>query len=108
MYFTYIQHNSGGDFDILEEMGIGHIVIFKAKNAKKANELAESIGMYFNGVADGFDCPCCGDRWYPLDDADSTKQPEIYGKPVNEHKNNKDHRYDDIFIHHSKDNIEQL
>ena len=26
--------------------------------------LAEDIGLYFDGVEQGMDCSCCGDRWY--------------------------------------------
>ena len=31
-----------------------------------ANDIAQGNGIYFNGVADGIDCDCCGDRWYPV------------------------------------------
>ena len=40
MYFTFNQNNSGGDLDILEEVGIGINVIIEAKDAKQANAFA--------------------------------------------------------------------
>jgi len=28
-----------------------------------ATKAAETVGLYLNGVAEGKDCRCCGDRW---------------------------------------------
>lgn len=74
-FFYYSQNNSGGIFD--EDLGYG--VIIEADNAKKANQKAEDIGLYFDGCRDGLDCPCCGDRWYECSEGDETETPEIYG-----------------------------
>jgi hypothetical protein len=38
-------------------------VIISAENAEEANKFAEKQGIYFDGVINGSDCPCCGDRW---------------------------------------------
>lgn len=62
MWYHYRQNNSGGYWHspAIE-------VIIEADNAAKANAIAQSHGLYFDG--DG-DCPCCGNRW-----------SEAYGKP---------------------------
>jgi len=60
-FYTFEQNNSFG-IDI-QNSGIGWIVVIEAESSDAANERAESIGIYFNGVAEGRDCECCGDRW---------------------------------------------
>ena len=30
----------------------------------------------------GNDCPCCGDRWYRVDESDGSDVPSIYGTPL--------------------------
>lgn len=73
MFYKFDQNNSGGSFDY--NKNISAQVIIEAKNSKEADRKAKEIGIYFNGVEDGFDCECCGDRWYgctehkTLDDA---------------------------------------
>lgn len=63
--YEFDQNNSGGSYDINESAGIGVRVYIEAYNADQANDHAERIGLYFNGVENGSDCECCGDRWYP-------------------------------------------
>lgn len=75
-FYTFNQNNSGGRFD----ENLGQFVIIEAASKDEANDKAESIGIYFNGVVNGEDCPCCGDRWYPADDWDAGDTPLIYGK----------------------------
>jgi hypothetical protein len=59
MFYTYRENNSGGEF-----YGPALYVIIEADSPEEANERAVAeAGLYFNGVADGIDCPCCGDRW---------------------------------------------
>ena len=58
-FYQYRQNNSGGSFD--EEMGL--VVFVEAGAAEEADHRAKGIGIYFNGVDSGSDCPCCGDRW---------------------------------------------
>ena len=70
MFFPYNQNNSGGHYFTDKNRGISARVIIEADNADEANERAEKIGMHLNGVANGYDCPCCGDRWYEVDDSD--------------------------------------
>lgn len=84
-FFTFIQNNSYGRFDFDKRQGITHIVIVEAPTYKDANFRAESIGLYFDGVATGLDCPCCGDRWYQkYDERDGEDVPMYYNTPVDE------------------------
>ena len=72
-YFKFRQNNSFGHF-------VGTPLVFvQANNAARANRIAQDNGIYFNGVADGVDCDCCGDRWYPVNDGDAQAQPSSYG-----------------------------
>ena len=66
--YLFDQNNSGGIF-IVDDKVCPRVYI-TAKNSKEANEKAESIGIYFDGVANGLDCPCCGDRWNRVDEYD--------------------------------------
>lgn len=66
--YQFKQNNSGGHFIINDEVCPN--VYITAKNSKEANEKAESIGIYFDGVIEGVDCPCCGDRWHRVDEDD--------------------------------------
>lgn len=61
-FYEYDQNNSGGSF--IENDKLCHRVIIEAESEKEADEIAKNIGIYFNGVAKGYDCECCGDRWY--------------------------------------------
>lgn len=62
MFFVYHQNNSGGSFEVNND--VGHEVIIEADTMLEANFKAQQIGIYFNGIAAGYDCDCCGDRWY--------------------------------------------
>lgn len=87
-FFHYIQNNSGGSFDYDEVAGITHHVIIEAENATLADSKLESIGGYFDGCANGRDCSCCGDRWYPAYEGD--EEPLVYGNKVTD--------YDEMFV----------
>jgi hypothetical protein len=80
-WFTFSQNNSGGRFAVDDK--VDAYVIIQAPDADTANQLAERIGIYFNGVFDGYDCECCGDRWSSLFSYDDgTDTPQIYGQEV--------------------------
>lgn len=64
MWYEYSQNNSGGTHVYDDNRGLSEWVFIEADSAKEADEHAESIGIYFNGVDDDMDCDCCGDRWY--------------------------------------------
>ena len=82
MFYTYRQNNSYGVFDVDEH--VKHYVIIEADAASEADKKAENLGIYFDGVEKGRDCPCCGDRWhkaYSLGAGiEGTKEPEIWGQ----------------------------
>jgi hypothetical protein len=62
-YYEFDQNNSGGRFDVDDERGIGPSVWIEAVDVAQASSRAEDIGIYFEGVREGRDCECCGDRW---------------------------------------------
>jgi hypothetical protein len=68
-YFKFSQNNSGGHFEIDDERGIGVEVLVEAVDLGHSISRASDIGLYFDGVAAGIDCQCCGDRWsHPWND----------------------------------------
>lgn len=79
MFYTYYQNNSGGGFQEDKHLGIDQFVIIEANTMRESKKRAESIGLYFDGVIEGIDCACCGDRWTAPDDSES---PEVYCSPV--------------------------
>lgn len=82
--------------------GIGVVVWVEALTFEAANERARGIGIYFNGIDSGQDCPCCGDRWSEPWDGDEMKAvPEI------------DEKYDfgwhdTVYVHHADARIERI
>ena len=65
-FFLYRQNNSGGHFVV--DDNLSREVAIEADTEEQANDIAEGYGIYFNGVSEGIDCPCCGDRWYSPDE----------------------------------------
>jgi hypothetical protein len=80
MFYTFNQNNSGGSFDFDPQAGVSHFVIVEADSDLDALSRAEDIGLYFDGIEKGYDCECCGDRWYQPYEADQT--PQVYGRVV--------------------------
>lgn len=105
-FYTYSQNNSGGSFTISEKDGICEYVIIEAANASQANARAEEIGLYFNGCEDGYDCSCCGDRWYSASESDGSDVPSIYGELVENVK--KDLYQHNCFIHYLDGTIKKV
>lgn len=64
MFYHFDQNNSGGRFH--NDNRVCNHVIIEACCAAEANERAEGLGIYFDGVENDQDCACCGDRWYPV------------------------------------------
>ena len=78
-FFEFNQNNSGGSFDV--DDNVCHRVVIEADTAAEATAKAEELGCYWNGVANGMDCSCCGDRWYELwGDDDVLKFPLQHGE----------------------------
>lgn len=105
-FYTYSQNNSGGSFTISEERGICEYVIIEAANAGQANARAEEIGLYFYGCEDGYDCPCCGDRWHPAFESSGSDVPSICGEPVENVQ--KDIFINRCFIHYLDGTIKKV
>lgn len=61
-FYKFNQNNSGGSFDLTDDLT--HLVFIEASDEDATIHKFEQIGGYFNGVEDGVDCECCGDRWY--------------------------------------------
>ncbi len=84
-FWTLNQNNSGGDFIFDKKAGLTHRVIIEAKTVDEASARAQDAGVYYDGVSDGRDCGCCGDRWNePYGDGEST--PQVYGYPFKDWK----------------------
>ena len=76
MFYEFNQNNSGGYF--VENDTLCHRLFIEADNVKEAINKAEELGCYWDGVASGIDCSCCGDRWHePWDD-----EGEIFPKEL--------------------------
>lgn len=106
MFFHFSQNNSGGSFDYDEPAGITHHVVIEADSLEEANQRAEAIGLYWDGVGAGKDCECCGDRWSPAWSGDEV--PAVYGKPVTESEDGLFHWMPgyEVFIHYKDGRIE--
>ena len=76
-FYCFSQNNSGGFFINDDDKGICEYVIIEAESGDDANERAEKIGLYFDGVLDGEDCDCCGDRWYRAYDEEGEYTPML-------------------------------
>ena len=71
MIYNFDQNNSGGYYAKPAQ----NIIVKDARDEKHAIDIALKAGMYFDGVADGTDCDCCGDRWVPMaQEYDSLKE----------------------------------
>lgn len=76
-FYEFSQNNSGGSFDV--DNKVCHRLFIEAPNAEAANDIAESLGVYFDGFGD---CPCCGNRWYEADEYNLEEFPKDYGDEV--------------------------
>ena len=63
-WFEFGQNNSGGTWDVSDKLC--HRVFIEAESPTAATDIAEELGIYFDGCTKGLDCDCCGDRWSPL------------------------------------------
>lgn len=62
MFYEFDQNNSGGYF--VEDNTLCHRLFIEADSLSEAISKAEDLGCYWDGVASGIDCSCCGDRWH--------------------------------------------
>lgn len=111
MFFTYDQNNSGGSFSF-EKGKIAQYVIIEADTEWEADVLAQTLGIYFNGVENGLDCECCGDRWYEARGV-GDKVPSIRRMLVEEWANGEKKYYTDwmdgnpdVYVHYLDGRVE--
>jgi hypothetical protein len=74
-FYLYDQNNAGGGFDVNDKVTTQ--VLIEAPSEKRADAIAESIGIYFDGFENDRDCPCCGDRWRRASDYDAVEQDKV-------------------------------
>lgn len=79
MFFEFRQNNSGGRFTFDAARGISVSVWVEADSKDEAVLKAEELGIYFDGVSEGRDCDCCGDRWYRPWDEGQEDPPSSVG-----------------------------
>jgi hypothetical protein len=71
VFYRYTQINVGGCF-------IGpQVVLVEAASLEEAEARAAEAGVYFDGVAAGLDCECCGDRWTRYPDEFNTREEAV-------------------------------
>lgn len=64
MWWHFRQSNPGGVFHL--DNNLCENLFIEASTEEEAIAKAQAMGVYFNGVSEGLDCPCCNDRWdYP-------------------------------------------
>lgn len=91
MFYLFRQNNSGGSFEI-DAVNIGPRVWIEADTPEEANVYAQALGIYFDGVENGYDCECCGDRWEHATTYDEYEAVKVYPEfDFNYH--------DEIYIH---------
>ena len=74
MFYEFSQNNSGGSLIVNENLC--DRVIIEADSKNEAISKGEELGMYWNGVSCGIDCPCCGDRWNEPEEVDLIRYQE--------------------------------
>lgn len=61
-FYDFDQNNSGGSFITNDKLCWK--LFIEAETYDEAVNKAEELGCYWDGVEEGIDCSCCGDRWY--------------------------------------------
>ena len=86
--YVYWQNNSGGYFREIRKTYKDNMLILPVKREGFSSNGYVSLAVedkeiipkevYFNGVEEGLDCPCCGDRWNRLGDWNKKEKIYIY------------------------------
>ena len=74
-FYTFSQSNPGGYF--IKNDKISEYVIIQAESADEANDIANDVGIYFDGIRKKIDCSCCNDRWYRVNEWDGKEKIEL-------------------------------
>lgn len=83
-WYEYCQNNSGGSFVMNDAVSV--YVLVQASNQDEADKVAKSNGIYFNAVHKGYDCDCCGDRWYEGEELDAFRTYQWNGSGSTKHE----------------------
>ncbi len=73
MFYAFYQNSSFGLYYL--DSVFAPVMIVESDSVDDANARAIDIGIYFDDVNTGKDCPCCGDRWKMVDQDDATPRP---------------------------------
>lgn len=76
-FYLYHQNNSGGSW-----RKPAQAVWVEAETPENADVVALEHGIYFDGVQNGYDCECCGDRWQAASAYASELVPAMYDDVV--------------------------
>lgn len=74
-WYEASQNNSGGSFVVNEVLC--HRLFIEAESAEQASNIAQKLGVYYDGCRNGMDCNCCGDRWYEPDKVPDLTKMEV-------------------------------
>ena len=101
LYYEFNQNNSGGRYKLNENTA--EAVIIAARDAKEANSRAEDIGIYFDGCSKGYDCDCCGDRWYEIStwSEKGTVEALLYGQKPEVYLQDRFYGSRAVIVHHA-------
>lgn len=81
-FYEFTQNNSGGEWKFDDKLC--HRLFIEARTKEKATEKAILMGVYFDGVEEGQDCSCCGDRWSEPDEIILPKRHGTFNKELAE------------------------
>lgn len=84
-FYEFNQNNTGGSFVVDDKLC--HKIIIEANSEKEAIAKAEVLGCYWDGVSEGYDCPCCGDRWYDSPSIIELSEYQQKGYPAYQYSN---------------------
>jgi hypothetical protein len=102
--FRYHQNNSGGfvvdapTLNASEGYVEGFDIYIYASSKDEANRIAESKGIYFDGVRKGRDCECCGDRWYMAGYPEPASEVQLAYEEIMDTQRNEDHKDDEDWM----------
>jgi hypothetical protein len=99
-FYEWKQNNSGGRFFVDENLS--NRVVIEADTYYKAEAKAFDLGIYYDGVEEGHDCECCGDRWYG---GEELKDKDLQGYTLDEYLQDLADKYGwedpDIIVHYA-------
>ena len=98
-FYMWDQNNSGGSFVVDED--ISHRVVIEADTYEEAEAKALDFGIYYDGVEEGFDCDCCGDRWYSGYELEDTLKGENLDEFLQEVATKWGWKNPDIILHYA-------